>query len=642
MSVNSTNNNNTSNNCTALDQIFEPDPDPVLFDSGQGAIDGVHNTAPRFGHGSNISVIFQAQDSTRSAKSDYLRGLLASALAVGCFFVVWMAAIVVLRILGHKRVGFLSGQSVKPPPKPLMSGSGSDDDPDNTTQEEAQKAVVQEQDSSPLLQADDSLEDVAHDTSASLGGSAAQQEAGDEQVVVKSGSAEDDAPENYDVQLQAWQEEMAAVKRRLKRIRIAVLFCSLCIIVCVILMCVYGVDSLIKSLNQVQNGLVNGQNLAEEAIRLIDGQIAKQSNVSATVDQVWEEINGFCPFQNVICANVTTPADCDLTGFPLAGEIEVLLNNTQEYVYDQLVFMRTDLERIIEELVNLNNKAKSYNWAFYVAAAFAALLGVLNLVISSGVVLAWTGRLRGNIWRRIYGIVRNWMILPIFVFLVLVSFIFSMVFIIGSIASADTCYGSPDNNVNYFLVANRDRFATVVYAFLQYWVGGCVKDLVPSEIQSQVNAIGSFTQRLLDFVAMVASQSPEELVRTCGSNATIATAAATAAAASGLAKGTCALANELLALQTYFSCNNWQPLYATVAYEALCYAGTTGFSWIATTQLFIVVFAMVMLTLRVGFVETPDDETEHDEADDASQNVVTAQRGSSGSVGGDDAAAVVY
>jgi hypothetical protein len=43
-------------------------------------------------------------------------------------------------------------------------------------------------------------------------------------------------------------------------------------------------------------------------------------------------------------------------------------------------------------------------------------------------------------------------------------------------------------------------------------------------------------------------------------------------------------------------------------YNAVCYNGVDGLSWIATTQFVIVFFAFIMLTLRVAFYEVEDEK----------------------------------
>jgi hypothetical protein len=46
----------------------------------------------------------------------------------------------------------------------------------------------------------------------------------------------------------------------------------------------------------------------------------------------------------------------------------------------------------------------------------------------------------------------------------------------------------------------------------------------------------------------------------------------------------------------------------TFAYDAVCYDATKGFVWICSTQLAIVFFAMMIVTLRVACYEIQDEE----------------------------------
>jgi hypothetical protein len=60
----------------------------------------------------------------------------------------------------------------------------------------------------------------------------------------------------------------------------------------------------------------------------------------------------------------------------------------------------------------------------------------------------------------------------------------------------------------------------------------------------------------------------------------------------------CSVSEILNNIRLYFQCENWYPLYETTIYDAICYNGSTGFAWVASTQFIIVVMAMIILTLR--------------------------------------------
>jgi hypothetical protein len=65
----------------------------------------------------------------------------------------------------------------------------------------------------------------------------------------------------------------------------------------------------------------------------------------------------------------------------------------------------------------------------------------------------------------------------------------------------------------------------------------------------------------------------------------------------------CDIAGLLRNVRAYFDCDNWYPLYENLSYETVCYSGTEGFAWVATTSFVIVFMTMVILTLRITFYE---------------------------------------
>ena len=91
------------------------------------------------------------------------------------------------------------------------------------------------------------------------------------------------------------------------------------------------------------------------------------------------------------------------------------------------------------------------------ASTFAVLLSVLCVIISYGVIEAWFGCSKNrNCLLKLFKCLRHWLLLPIFIFLVIVCWIFCTVFIVGSTAAADMCVDSPDDRVAAMLVKYGD------------------------------------------------------------------------------------------------------------------------------------------------------------------------------------------
>lgn len=70
----------------------------------------------------------------------------------------------------------------------------------------------------------------------------------------------------------------------------------------------------------------------------------------------------------------------------------------------------------------------------------------------------------------------------------------------------------------------------------------------------------------------------------------------------------CVMLSTVTNVADFFSCQNWNPLYTTVAFDAICYEGNQGFFWISFSQFMIVLCSMVMLTLRIAFAPLISDD----------------------------------
>lgn len=63
------------------------------------------------------------------------------------------------------------------------------------------------------------------------------------------------------------------------------------------------------------------------------------------------------------------------------------------------------------------------------------------------------------------------------------------------------------------------------------------------------------------------------------------------------------LVNAASGVKSLLHCGNINPIYVSVAYDAICYNGVTGIRVIFSTQLCIAVFSMIMVTLRASWQE---------------------------------------
>jgi hypothetical protein len=159
-----------------------------------------------------------------------------------------------------------------------------------------------------------------------------------------------------------------------------------------------------------------------------------------------------------------------MTDMPYSAEIQTMIsyfNGIRELAFEEVMKFRGDLVKIQDTADEMDQRAESFNWAFWVAAAFALALAVLCFLMMITVVLAWKDYLFRGV--RCF---RMTVIVPLFIFLVIVSWVFAVVFVIGSMAVADTCIDSPDERVLSVVDKYRDELDSIITDFLIYYISG--------------------------------------------------------------------------------------------------------------------------------------------------------------------------
>jgi hypothetical protein len=124
-----------------------------------------------------------------------------------------------------------------------------------------------------------------------------------------------------------------------------------------------------------------------------------------------------------------------------------------------------------------------------VAAGSSLGLATLCLFILLGILLVSPKQQQNDEERLPNGFkwIRSWVIVPLFLLLTVVGWLFSMIFIVASIGSADMCIDSPDGPVLSILSQLQDEFVSVVYYFLVYYVQGCPAADAPVELDQRIN-----------------------------------------------------------------------------------------------------------------------------------------------------------
>jgi len=146
---------------------------------------------------------------------------------------------------------------------------------------------------------------------------------------------------------------------------------------------------------------------------------------------------------------------------------------------------------------------------------------------------------------------------------------------------------------------------------LVYYVSGCPDlSVVQSTFVKDAEAVLNLLGQSETFVAALKGQS-YLISQVCGTDPTTVTLLL-----SQLDALLCYASNTIFDTVDFFTCANWNGLYASVMYSAVCYNGNTGFAWIAVAQFIIVLCSLVMLTLRAAFYELVEEESPANAAED--------------------------
>ena len=104
--------------CGIPEDLLEP-IFPYTFQSSR-AIDSAHRIPPRFGKSSDLVL---AITGTEKEQNSYLRGVLASDIALFSLFIVWIGVLIHFYRQGPQKRGWLSGRRIPLPPKPTFSAN---------------------------------------------------------------------------------------------------------------------------------------------------------------------------------------------------------------------------------------------------------------------------------------------------------------------------------------------------------------------------------------------------------------------------------------------------------------------------------------------------------------------------------------
>jgi hypothetical protein len=377
------------------------------------------------------------------------------------------------------------------------------------------------------------------------------------------------------------------------------------------------------------------KNLVSSGIELIDTVISNQRLAVLETEDVLGFVNGICPeIRDPICTNTTDPTSCNFDGIADNGQAIFdflgIVVNANSLVYEELLKSRDDLVDLLESSNNMGDISETFNWAFWCSMAFSLTLAIICLFFVFAAVRPVSK------WNRR---IQNCFLVPIFGLMVVLSWVFYMVFVIGSVGLADLCYDSPDENFQAILQTSSGSFSPLIFNAIVFYTSGTfnngvffllVLNFLPKRQVLIVRLVFFFSiikgcpadvpigQEVVTFMTFLAG-TIETILRAklafddVGANLLCDGAAQrqVSAVSQALSTSVCGVTEVLLEFRKLMSCDNWYPLYEESMYNAMCYDGTDGFAWVTSTQIAIVFLSLLIATSRVVYYDIEfEDEDE--------------------------------
>jgi hypothetical protein len=434
--------------------------------SNTPAIELMHERSPRFGNSDELLTLIQGNDDD----NEYVQGLIASSIVAGVFFLLWAFLIIYLNCYNKgSNPSLLSGQAlqVSPPPQApkyphveTENDSEEEEEVETKTQKSATKQKKKNHHHHHYGKLNHKKKEMHKDPTL------------DKNLTKEQVKDYVHQYRKYKHAFGDWQTQTQMVRRRLKMMRITVIVGCCIIITAALLFAVQGSEYLVASIESGQDVLSQGADLTQGGINSVETFLFKRAIAAGSRQELMERLNVYCPLvQDTVCDDILTATNCKYDDLPYSLLVRDVIDYVailQESLLHDILDFRNDLAGLLTLIQNWQQTLDGFHWALYVAIACCLSLALLCVYIMMGVILAWRDK-----FPIAFSCLRSAVVLPLFIVLVFLSWIFSAVFMIGSIALADFCIDSPDKAV--LALVNRydeGQLSSIVLNFVPYFASG--------------------------------------------------------------------------------------------------------------------------------------------------------------------------
>mmetsp|Transcript_8808 Transcript_8808/g.15501 ORF Transcript_8808/g.15501 Transcript_8808/m.15501 type:complete len:976 (+) Transcript_8808:58-2985(+) len=409
-------------------------------------------------------------------------------------------------------------------------------------------------------------------------------------VKMCKGEKEELRSHRQDMEYLEWVGRNEKFELQTKTIRIVFLISGFFMIMSSIMFFEQGVNRVFKSLNDAQRGLQHTENVAYSALSVTGDYLEIQPNIQDTAKAIGTyNTSQWC-----------TPMrpQASLSEFVLqvrnsTYEIGIQLRDTAIRVESEVKGIEHDLEQLVDIVQNVDATLEDFKTYIEVAKVLVIFLDIIVVSLMTACVLAWMGE-----QHFLPTCVRKTVIIPLFVTLLILFWIISTAVLLGAMVGADFC-SNPDESAMALIMGFQGQLSPLIFMLMMYYITGCLPERWPPKLEilsSSVSTIGGFLHSQLSAVAKATTKQPG-LTELCGGRVNFSKLVAVLELTDTAVHG---MYDVLIGVRDMSGCHNFNSVYTTLVYDALCNGGAAGLSWVFFTSLSMAVFSMFMVTLRVA------------------------------------------
>lgn len=402
-------------------------------------------------------------------------------------------------------------------------------------------------------------------------------------------------------------QDVAGIRRRACRSRIAFLLTWITTISCVCTTIVFGFSPLKEATANSKDYFSAIQDVIDQvssSVRTIESAVGHTTSAVQTTSL---DFDTFCP--NATSGEVL---GVDLLGMATLLESEFIdLENIMSKTFPTINNFVENAGTSLKDLENGVELTDDLLWAIP-----GILLGTAALTTTAmlAVLLAWQGRSG-----RVFQAAMTYCVLPLLIVICVACWVTAIGAAVATMVIGDACVGQggPNEAIQNILLRHEVDLNSTIFQFLSAYTNGCEGPDPTQELYDLESTLQTSINTLWRHISTVDSIGRTELEAACGNSLK-----SQLEAARDLAKSLTSIRKALDSIIATLKCDLVNPIYIDAVHGGLCDETADGAAWGFLFFFIIAITTMVMITMRATWYHELEEEKVYDESEVAENMVL--------------------